>query len=80
MLYGCLAVHCAPAAHSNNSLVLSGCVGTAEDSDPRPTELSSSMREESIAAAAAEKAVEAAVEFDDRNVGKTIVITGSLNR
>jgi hypothetical protein len=38
------------------------------------------MREESIAAAAAEKAVEAAVEFDDRDVGKTIVMTGSLNR
>jgi hypothetical protein len=38
------------------------------------------MSEESIAVAAAEKAVEVAVEFDDRNVGKTIVITGSLNR
>ena len=80
VLYWYLAVHCAPAAHSNNSPVLSGCVGTAEDSDPRPTELSSWMREESIAVAAAEKAVETAVEFDDMNVGKTNVMTGSLNR
>ena len=33
MLYGCLAVHIAPAAHLNNTPVLSGCVCTEELSE-----------------------------------------------
>lgn len=77
-LFGGEAVHCTPAAHSNNAPLLSGCVRTAERSKvPRPTALLSGTREESIVVVVV---AAAAVEVDDNNVGKTIVITGSLIR
>ena len=74
-LFGGEAVHCTPAAHSNNAPLLSGCVRTAERSKvPRPTALLSGTREESIVVVVA---AAAAVEVDDNNVGKTIVIYSS---
>ena len=74
-LFGGEAIHCTPAAHSNNAPLLSGCVRTAERSKvPRPTALLSGTREESIVVVVA---AAAAVEVDDNNVGKTIVIYSS---
>ena len=80
-LFGGEAVHCTPAAHSNNAPLLSGCVRTAERSKvPRPTALLSGTREESIVVVVAAAAA-AAVEVDDNNVGKTIVIySGDIAR
>jgi len=66
-------LHNAPAAHSNNAPVRSGCVRTAF------VVLLSGTREESIVVVVATAAA-AAVEVDYNNVGKTIVITGSLIR
>ena len=78
-LFGGEAVHCTPAAHSNNAPLLSGCVRTAERSKvPRPTALLSGTREESIVVVVvAAAAAAASVEVDDNNGGKTIVIYSS---
>ena len=80
-LFGGEAVHCTPAAHSNNAPLLSGCVRTAERSKvPRPTALLSGTREESIVVVVvAAAAAAASVEVDDNNGGKTIVIYGEMS-